>query len=73
MRAFRVVSVLNPQDLGNCFTVHGGLKHPHKGELFRSWREAAFAAEQAAQCGWYGFVVRRLPEGWQCVECVAPA
>ncbi len=65
MRAFRVVSVLNMQDFTNCFSPCGGLKRPHKGEIYRSLRAAEEAAQRWAEAGWYATVVRRLPHGWE--------
>lgn len=72
MRCFRVVSVLNLQDFPNCFSVHGALKRPHKGEKYRSWAEAGRIADQWAQSGWYVWILRRVPNGWQRIETVAP-
>ena len=64
MRAFRVVTVLQPQDFQNCFSVTGKLKRPHKGEIHRSLRAANTNAQQWADAGWYAYVVRRTPTGW---------
>jgi hypothetical protein len=72
MRTFRVVSVLNRQDFTNCFSVHGALKRPHKGEKYRSLRAAEEAAQRWAEAGWYATVVRRLPHGWEKLGAAAP-
>lgn len=64
MRTFRVVSVLNPQDLTNCFSVGGGLMRPHKGDKYRSLSAAMRCAQQWDEAGWYAYVVRRTPQGW---------
>lgn len=66
MRTFRVVSVLNPQDFTNSFSVHGALRHPYKGEKYRSLKAAEHVAKRAIG---YAYVVRRTAQGWVRVAC----
>ena len=72
MRKFRVLSVLNGEDMPRCFTVCGGLKRQHKGEAFRSLREAEYCARDWVQAGWYVLIVRRVPGGWDNVATAWP-
>ena len=72
MRCFRVVAVLDGYPyftagyscFTDCFTVHGALKRPHKGEKFRSLRAALQNAAEWADAGWHARVVRRTSNGW---------
>lgn len=64
MRKFRVVTVLGLQDFNRCFSVHGALMRPHKGESYRSLRAAQANASMWEAAGWYAFVVRHTPQGW---------
>lgn len=70
MRAFRIVCVLNIQDFNRCFSVHGALKRPHKGVVYRSLRAAREMAENYASAGWTAGVVRRTRTGWEEVEVI---
>jgi hypothetical protein len=72
MRKFRVLSVLNGEDIPKCFTVNEGLKRPHKGEGFRSLRAAEECAREWVQAGWYVLIVRRVPNGWANVATAWP-
>ena len=67
MRKFRVVSVLEAADFNRCFSVHGALRRPHKGEIHRSLRAARANASMWEAAGWYAFVMRHTPQGWVLV------
>jgi hypothetical protein len=72
MRKFRVVAVLDPQHFTRCFSIHGALMRPHKGEIYRSLRAAEAYAQQCALSGWCAFIVRRTRTGWAPVVTAAP-
>lgn len=64
MRTFRVVAVLQAAEFTNCFSVHGALRRPQKGEKYRSLNAAIRCAQEWEEGGWYAYVVRRTAQGW---------
>jgi len=72
-RVFRVVSVLNYEDLHKCFSFSGGLKKVVKTRRHTSFKSASEEAHRAADNGWRAFVVRRTRTGWQTVWYWTPA
>ncbi len=72
MRKFRVVTVLDPHQFKRCFSMHGALMRPHKGEIYRSLRAAEANAQQWAEAEWCAFIVRRTRTGWAPVVLAEP-
>jgi len=71
-RVFRVVSVLNYEDLNKCFTWRGGLQKNAKTVRHTSLRSALEEARRAASHEYTAFVVRRNARGWEEVAYCPP-
>ena len=72
MRKFRVIAVLDPNDVQKYFSVYGGLKGPYKGESYAALRAAQTEALAWAQAEWFAHIVRRTRTGWTLVQTMAP-